>query len=96
MNIQPALMDLRQTADFLQTSESSIRRRTAEGSLPGSRKIGSQVRWARSVLELWIVAGCPVDAMTFELELRQRVHHEWSGIVSGVQTQKPDGHHLDG
>lgn len=90
MNIQPALMDLQQTAAFLETSARTIRRRTAEGTLPGFRKIGSQVRWSRSVLEHWILVGCPIDALAFELQLRQQVANEWSGVASGGQTEKQD------
>lgn len=73
VRLEPGLLDLQQTADYLQTSTRSVRRRTAEGTLPGSRKMGSQVRWSRKVLELWILCGCPHDATEFELIIRQQV-----------------------
>jgi len=66
------LMDEAETADFLQMSGRSVVRRTADGTLTGSRRIGQCVRWSRSVLRAWIIAGCPANAEEFEVSL-----HRW-------------------
>jgi len=65
------LMDETETADFLQMSGRSVVRRTADGTLPGSRRIGQCVRWSRSILRAWIIAGCPANAEEFEVRCQQ-------------------------
>ena len=65
------MMDEAETADFLQMSGRSVVRRTADGTLPGSRRIGQCVRWSRSILRAWIIFGCPEDAEGFEVRCQQ-------------------------
>ncbi|MEO2031146.1 MAG: helix-turn-helix domain-containing protein [Planctomycetaceae bacterium] len=68
----PALMDLNQTADYLETSIRTIERQTAAGRMPGFRKLfGTQARWSRVVIDAWIIADCPADAAEFENKFRQ-------------------------
>jgi len=67
------LMDALETADFLSVSSRTVMRRTAEGTLPGSRRIGTAVRWSRSVLRAWVLSGCPADAEAFEVSLQRLI-----------------------
>ena len=71
MNIIMELMDVQQTAEFLQLSPRTVERLTGRGELPGFRKVGRSARWAQSILQAWILAGCPSDAEEFEWTFRQ-------------------------
>ena len=70
MNSPSELMDLQAVADWLQLSPRTVLRRTATGEIPGFRTIGRAARWSRTVLRLWILRGCPVDAEAFELSIQ--------------------------
>ena len=73
MNIIMELMDVQQTAEFLQLSPRTVERLTAQNELPGFRRIGRSARWSRSILEAWIRQGCPSDAEEFEAAFRQQM-----------------------
>lgn len=65
------LMDQFEVSEFLQLSTRTVLRRTADGTMPGSRRIGSAVRWSRSVLKAWVLAGCPEGAEEFEVRCQR-------------------------
>ena len=71
MNTTPELLDVQQTAAFLQLSPRTVERLTAQNALPGFRRIGRSARWSRTVLHRWIQQGCPENAEEFERGFRQ-------------------------
>jgi len=50
------VMTVEQAAEFLQTSEYTVKRRAREGSIPAA-KIGREWRFLKSELETWLAAG---------------------------------------
>lgn len=80
------LMDSAEVGDFLALSPRTVRRRTAEGTLPGSRRIGTAVRWSRSILRAWVLAGCPDDAEAFEVSLQRWIPKVVAGLTSPEMT----------
>ena len=95
MNFLPELMDLQAAADWLQLSPRTVLRRTAAGELPGFRRIGRASRWSRSVLRLWVLRGCPVDAEGFELSIQAAaLGQEVTGHAiheNGLEGERPAG-----
>lgn len=75
-------MDQFEVAEFLQVSGRTVLRRTADGTMPGSRRIGSAVRWSRSVLKAWVLAGCPEDAEEFEVRCQKWIPEILTGCDS--------------
>ena len=47
-------ISVKEFAEFLQVSQSTIRRHVAAGWLPEPIKIGKQWRWLSSALEAWL------------------------------------------
>lgn len=91
----PELLDLQETAAFLAISPRTVLRKTAAGELPGFRKIGRASRWSRSVLRLWVLRGCPVDAEGFELSIQAAaLCQEVTGHAiheNGLEGERPAG-----
>ena len=91
----PELLDLQETAAFLAISPRTVLRRTAAGALPGFRRIGRASRWSRSVLRLWVLRGCPVDAEGFELSIQAAAfRQEVTGHAiheNGLEGERPAG-----
>jgi excisionase family DNA binding protein len=50
--------------DYLGCSSRHVRRLADVGRMPRPIKLGSLVRWPRSVIEQWIADGCPKAART--------------------------------
>ncbi len=48
--------------DYLGCSSRHVRRLADAGRMPRPIKLGSLVRWPRSVIEQWIADGCPKAA----------------------------------
>tara|TARA_Y100000310_G_scaffold308193_1_gene351048 strand:- start:1791 stop:2048 length:258 start_codon:yes stop_codon:yes gene_type:complete len=48
--------------DYLGCSSRHVRRLADAGRMPRPIKLGSLVRWPRSVIEQWIADGCPKPA----------------------------------
>lgn len=80
------LMDSAEVGDFLALSPRTVMRRTAEGTLPGSRRIGATVRWSRSILKAWVLAGCPDAAEAFEVSLQRWIPKVVAGITDPEMT----------
>ncbi len=46
-------------ASVLNISIRSLQRKINKGEVPEPVKIGASLRWVRSLIEEWILAGCP-------------------------------------
>ena len=55
----PALIDVRQVAEYLSCSERHVYRLADAGRMPRPVKLGALVRWRRTAIDEWINAGCP-------------------------------------
>lgn len=53
------LLDVEHVADMLGCSRRHVYRLSDAGKMPAPVRLGSLVRWNRSVLEDWLAAGCP-------------------------------------
>jgi excisionase family DNA binding protein len=76
------LIDQQEAAEFLQVSARTVLRRTADGTMPGSRRIGGVVRWSRSILKAWVLAGCPEGAEEFEVRCQRWIPDVLTGLDS--------------
>lgn len=94
MNSEPELLDLQEAAAFLAISPRTVLRRTADGEMPGFRRIGRASRWSRSILRLWVLRGCPLDAEGFELSIQAALCQELTGHAiheTGLEDGRPAG-----
>jgi len=57
-----ALIDVNAVALMLSCSPRHVYRLCDAGRMPRPVRLGSLVRWDRSVIEAWIADGCPVVA----------------------------------
>jgi excisionase family DNA binding protein len=53
------LLDVRAVAALLDCSPRHVYRLADAGRMPAPVRIGALVRWRRTVLDSWLVAGCP-------------------------------------
>ncbi|WP_146372679.1 helix-turn-helix transcriptional regulator [Symmachiella macrocystis] len=56
------LLDVQAVAGLLDCSTRHVYRLSDAGRMPRPIKLGSLVRWPRSVIEQWIADGCPKAA----------------------------------
>ena len=53
------LLDVRGVAELLNCSTRHVYRLSDAGKMPPPVRLGFLVRWAQTVIEDWIAAGCP-------------------------------------
>jgi excisionase family DNA binding protein len=56
---EPLLVDLAEAARLLGLSTRTLRRMSAEGTLPGAVHIGRRLLFRRVDLAAWVARGCP-------------------------------------
>lgn len=57
--VEAELLNTREVSKLLSISPASVRRLDASGSMPKPIRLGKSLRWRRSELSSWIVAGSP-------------------------------------
>lgn len=57
--VRRAMMAVEDVADELGCSPKHVNRMANSGRMPRPVKLGTLVRWPRSVIEQWITDGCP-------------------------------------
>ena len=55
----PAMLTVHDVARMLNCSDRTVYRLTDSGRMPKSVKLGTLVRWSKTVIERWITNGCP-------------------------------------
>lgn len=56
---EPALLDVNDMATLLACGTRTVYRLSDAGRIPRPVKLGTLVRWRRSVIQAWLADGCP-------------------------------------
>jgi excisionase family DNA binding protein len=56
---EPALLMVREVAQYLNCSAKTIYRLSDAGHMPLPVRLGALIRWPKAVIEHWVAAGCP-------------------------------------